>query len=267
MKDLNYNQVIIDSHTHFYDSWDISLDHFLSITFNNLASYVSPEARSTTLAIVCILDTPRSPEPIIETLGSQNQITHSKWKISPAEREPFAYWATNGDETLLIIAGIQVNSYEGLEVLLIGNAPAINGEGKMSEILKHQNPQLLTILPWAVGKWLGKRGKIVSECIKNSQFKGLTLGDNGGRPKIWNRVRQFSEAYQNNITLLSGSDPLPISKGYLNSGSYGNVFQVKVDVLTPWSSILSAINSREISRYGNLSTLISFITDQIKLRL
>ncbi len=267
MKDLNYNQVIIDSHIHFYDSWGISLDQFLSITFNNLVSNVDRSIRNSTLAIACILDTSVSSESIIETLNSHNQKPKSEWKVWPIKSEPFAYWAKKGNDILLIISGTQINTYEGLEVLLIGEVPVIHESKEISKILKYENSNLLTILPWAVGKWLGKRGKLVTECIKNPRYKNFILGDNGGRPKIWKRVKQFDEAYQKNVILLSGSDPLPVPKGYLNSGGYGNIIPVNIETLSPWTSIINSIYSKEFSSFGVLSTFKGFISNQLKLRL
>lgn len=267
MNENHYNQVILDSHVHYYNSWNISLDQLFSTIHYNLSTNIHRQVDNKILTAVCLLDTDKCVNPIAELLYQLHLNQTSTWKLIPLEKEPFAFWASNEDKMLLIITGTQYVTREGLEVLKIGQSQPLNHGNSILHMLEINDQSSLTILPWAVGKWLGKRGDLVSHLLENVGQYNFLLGDNGGRPKIWNNIKQFKYASKIEMPIIAGSDPLPVKNQYLKAGSYGNFLKLELDYRKPWESIIYAIHHQKIETFGKLSSLSSFISNQLKLRL
>jgi len=169
---------------------------------------------------------------------------------------------------MLLITGSQINTAEGLEVLVIGNQGETAHGMPIATLLQQQQDGLLNIIPWAAGKWLSKRGQLLSLLLEKMTEKQFVLGDNAGRPRLWNNIAQLEYARANHIPVLCGSDPLPLPRHHLNAGSYGNLISVDLDSEKPWASIIQAIHQQtQVNTFGQLSSLFGFIINQLKLRL
>lgn len=268
MIDQQINRIALDSHVHFYDCWKLSLDQLLTVTYNNISSYINSQGLLHTLPGVCLLDTAKSSIPFSQKLKTVNQTTENEWKIEDIKNEPCSFLARSQDRSLLVITGSQINTREGLEVLVIGNTDYIKDGLSINSILEQNREGMLTIIPWAVGKWLGKRGSILSKLMDTVNVNNFLLGDNAGRPWLWKNISQFNIAAHNSLPVLAGSDPLPLDKHYQKSGTYGNLIELKFDLENPLASIVEAINKKQkIETFGELSSVSSFILNQFKLRL
>ncbi len=101
------------------------------------------------------------------------------WPIQTTGEDCSLYLA----DRLLVLAGRQVVSAEGVEVLAQCTAAQFaNGRPLEETIEEIQAAGALAVLPWGVGKWLGRRGKLVTEAAARSP---ILLGDNAGRPPFW----------------------------------------------------------------------------------
>jgi len=262
MHKLRSYSIKLDSHLHFYDSWNISLDQLFDITYANLTPKQTGDA---TLAAICLLDTGREESPVRQRL---NDSESSEWQIESVEHEPGSFWCQNQRKTLLVITGTQINTAEDLEVLVVGSQSDATQGMPIKTLLEQHSGDRLNIIPWAAGKWLSKRGRLLTQLLETMKPQQFILGDNAGRPRLWKNIDQLAYARSHNIPVLCGSDPLPLPEHYLKSGSYGNLVETSLDPEKPWTSIIQAIHQQpQAEEFGHLSSVSSFIINQLKLRL
>lgn len=182
--------------------------------------------------------------------------------------------ATDEDESLyfehrahrmLILAGRQIVTAEGLEILGLASCTQIFDGLPVHQVIDHLlEEDALAVLPWGVGKWLGRRGRLVDKLIENSQPGRLFLGDNAGRPGLWS-VPQFNS----DLIVLPGSDPLPLNGSARAIGCYGALIEARLSSQTPAAELKKMIRSRRtpLQRFGGTSPALRFVSDQLRLRL
>lgn len=129
---------------------------------------------------------------------------------------------------LLIVAGRQVITAEGIEVLAtFTNRRFQDGEPLATTLQRVKNAGAVPILPWGVGKWLGNRGRIVSNIVRENP--SLLIGDIAGRPKAWPLP-----SWTRSKRIINGSDPLPLPSQENRGGAYG--FSIQPDSLIDFSN-------------------------------
>lgn len=165
---------------------------------------------------------------------------------------------------LLVVAGRQIVSREGLEVLALFLGARVELEGKpASEIVAAiRAHDAVPVLPWGVGKWLGPRGRLVDRLLDGEGE--LFLGDNAGRPGLW-PVPRFGRG----IRVLPGSDPLPIEGADSAIGSFGCLLDCDLPPDRPAAALRRALRdpAAELVRFGRLANPFRFAIDQARLRV
>jgi hypothetical protein len=183
-----------------------------------------------------------------------------------ATSETNALWFRDAAADLLIIAGRQLVSDEGVEILALGErTPAPDG-GALEEMVDGLLARdLLVVAPWGVGKWLGRRKGLVQNLVET---RPVHLGDNGGRPAIWSSPL-FEVARRRGLNVLPGSDVLPIRGRATGVGGFGVIVQTAWDATKPAHALLSVLNNpaTEMRRYGDPRSVPAFVADQAQLRL
>ncbi len=261
--------VLIDAHVHIHPFFD--LNSFFVATFNNLESIISKYS----------IDQ-RHDSVIILTEGGENHVfsfmkqkgKHNIGDISFQDtEEPGSLIAERKGKKLVLVSGRQIISLENLELLIIGNDIEIEDRKKnIMELIKvAQDHNSIPIIPWGVGKWLGKRGKIIEKIINTRQNKPLLLGDNGNRPSLWPKPKIFKQAIKNNIPILSGSDPLPLKSHTTRAGTFGSYLPEKtLDMTYPAKSlnnILTSVSPQDISDFGSTTPLHKFFKEQMQINI
>ena len=186
----------------------------------------------------------------------QSQLSRT-WELN-------SLWFWHGNQRLLVVAGRQIVTAEGLEILgLATRLPLPDGLPADQVLKKLDAEDAIIVLPWGAGKWLGRRGKIVDRLLEQARPGRLFLGDNGGRPNWWT-VPQFSRG----VPVLAGSDPLPLPKSGNVIGRFGSVIDIQLSEYTPAARIKCALRdpATRISTYGRLAPSLRFIADQTRLR-
>jgi len=191
------------------------------------------------------------------------------WKIRPTA-EPVAVWAERADGVRVgLIAGRQTPSAEGLEVLSLGARQTFSDGAPLADLLRQTAAAgALPVLPWGVGKWLGRRGALVDRVIRDVHWAEVALGDISGRPGFW-PAPQFRHAARKGIRILPGTDPLPLKSEAQRIAARGFLIPADLSPERPWSSVRQALNNFyvKIEPYGKCEHPLRFFFNQARLRL
>ena len=131
------------------------------------------------------------------------------------------------DTRLIIARGAQYVSREKLEVLALGVARSVPDGAPASELVDLiRREGGLPCIPWSPGKWIGRRGRIVSSIVMETSPRALVLGDIALRslgvpfsPLLW-------KARRRGFPILCGTDPLPRVPDHSLVGSFGVYFSI-----------------------------------------
>lgn len=178
-----------------------------------------------------------------------------------------------GAAPVYLVAGRQVVSREGLEVLILAVPPEHDVAGlpdrslSAAEIIEQGlASEAAAGLPWGLGKWLGARGREVGRLVAAPGLAAsprFFVGDIAARCRPWPRPAAFRGR-----TVLPGTDLLPVAGAEVGLGSYGFEMQASFDVTRPAASFLSALeNGRPSLSIGHRQSPVAVILDQIRWRV
>jgi len=178
--------------------------------------------------------------------------------------------ATRGErQNIFIVAGRQITTSENLEVLALGTTKTFE-DGRTLEKAIDQIDEYgaIAVIPWGVGKWLGKRGKLLTEFILKNHGSNLFLGDNGGRPLFWFSISQFKLAAEIGIKILRGTDPLPIRQEIQRPGNFGFMISERLNHAKPSFHLKQLLTDGNVNliNYGKLENPFRFFRNQSFLR-
>ena len=171
---------------------------------------------------------------------------------------------------IYIMAGRQIITVEGLELLALATDSAFeDGLSISSALTAVREQEAIPVLPWAVGKWLGKRGKLLAGLLEAEKNSDLCLGDNSGRPIFWQNPLHFRQAKKSSMQLLPGTDPLPFTSDVGRVGSFGFMMHGGLTESQPSTDLKQLLRDKEIqlAPFGRLESPLRFIASQIRLRI
>jgi hypothetical protein len=252
------DELYVDSHVHLYPRYDRLT--FLDKALSNI------EQAGGALGVLCL--TERSQEQAFAELRDGGPI--GPW-VFETNGEPFTLLAyREGVMKLIILAGRQLTTSERLEVLALGTVERFDdGMDLEQAFLRVRGSGALAVLPYGVGKWTGERARRVGTMIDQYAHEGLVLGDNAGRPGLGPRPPLFDMAAAKQVTLLPGSDPLPISVGQNHAGTYGLILERTFNLNSVGRQVIHALAhvGPVPHRFGERHGLLGFLHHQIALRL
>jgi len=195
----------IDTHVHVYHCYEA--EKFLAQAVRN-SDASDPAAK----LILCLTES--SGFNFFQELknnASTNTLV-AGWSISGVPGQP-AVVLNKTDQDIIIIAGRQIITQQGLEVIaLFHNLQYDDGEETQIVIDKINQDNGIAVLPWGVGKWLGKRGAIITDLLKANRPDKLAIADISARPSLWPDPEQFSLG----MILDLPSDPVQAVAGLKN---------------------------------------------------
>jgi hypothetical protein len=265
----------IDAHVHIYECFDLTI--FFTRAFENIRkSAVQMTTDSTIKGILCLAETKGSnwfdlfrEKAASEVVGS-GPLSAFKFTTTSEPHSIKVCYPEHAD--IFLIASQQIITSERLEVLAIGVKQKLPDGLPVAEVIQElQSSGNLIVLPWGVGKWLGRRGKLIKKIITSQSNTKSTifLGDIAGRPSFWSLSSIFALADSYGYKTLSGTDPLPLATEASRVGAFGSSFIGEVSSEQPAESLkrllpTSAITLRE---YGQNENIYRFFRNQISLRL
>jgi hypothetical protein len=193
-----------------------------------------------------------------------------RWRFFRTE-EPCALSARNAaNRTLHLVAGRQIVSAEGIEVLSPGCADIVEDRVlPLAELAREVARRGgLPVLPWGVGKWLGKRGREVRRFVEASPDFAFALGDNGNRPFFWPEPSLLVAARRQSIPVVSGSDPLPLADHSRRAGSFGGwSADGRLDERRPMRSLRNLFaDPGNLRPFGQAAGFFRFFRDQLRIQ-
>ncbi len=262
-----------DAHVHIQVRFD--LEQFLLYTLENFDRQRVATAPQSSGTYYLLLTEAKSLDfffLLSQQVKQPTGLLSESWQINATgEQESLllrhASWPA---ARMFVVAGRQLVTRERLEVLALVTLTKI-GDGKplMDTVNEVRQSGGLAVLPWGAGKWLGKRGHIVSEFLQSAVPHALFVGDNGGRPEFWPKPAPFDLAARRGIRLLPGSDPLPLGGEERRAGTYGAMVAGDCSDDTPASDLKKWLldSNLPIKPFGQRQGTWQFFRTQVGLRL
>jgi hypothetical protein len=181
------------------------------------------------------------PERYFEAL-SAGELEPSGWRLERTCEPTSLIARGRAGMIMVLIAGCQIATAEGLEVLALGTrARFAAGQSLPATVAAVRGQGALAVVPWGFGKWWGRRGRAVMRWLEELESDGVFLGDNAGRPAGWPPPKQFAAAAERGIFVLPGSDPLPLPAEADRVARYGLAVEGAIDRERPTAGLLQLL--------------------------
>ena len=265
--DIAAGPFLIDGHVHFYPGFDRDL--FLD---NALANFrrAADSLRASTEYAGWLLFAESAGMNYFRRFRDAAGRTAAHWRFERTGEEASLIARRDVDARLLLVAGRQIVTAEGLEVLaLCCDSEMDDGQPLPAVVRTASGLDAIVVLPWAFGKWWYRRGNLVDHFLKSPQASEIFLGDNGGRLRFGPRPRLFRVAEPRGIRVLPGSDPFPLDTDVKRTGSYGFVIDGTIERSRPAASLKRLLRDGVTHPlpYGNLIGMTEFCRNQLLIRL
>ena len=266
--------ILVDAHVHIYDCFD--LVKFFNSAYSNFKDEAVRSGYGKDFdGVLMLSETVRdnwfhrlSSRADGASLPGNKDI--GDWTLHRTNERCSLYARSDDNRDLFIVAGRQIVTLEGLEVLSLASAkPLPDGLPIRKLIAKVRDNGGIPVIPWGFGKWMGRRRKVLNSLLDTAKSTDFYLGDNGNRPFFTPYPSLLKLANNINIPSLAGSDPLPVFDGYKRTGNFGFILQNRLPDHNPSRFLKTELKhlSQPIQPYGKLESLIPFIRNQIAVRL
>ncbi len=261
------SSILIDAHVHLYDCYDRAV--FFDAALKNFADAARAlNLPDETPGVLMFTETVK--DNAFQSLIEQGELDGGRWRFREIEEGLSLTASLDGRDVLTLIAGRQIVTLEGLEVLALCCGELFKDgqpiEQSIAEVVKAGG---LPVLPYGVGKWRGARGKVLDRLIYGPQKAGLFLGDNAGRLAMAGEPTQFAQAQKHGIWTLHGTDPLPIASQADRVARAVTILEGDIDRQSPAASvkILIEASDKQPGAYFSGSGIFSFLKLQITMQV
>ncbi len=226
------DMLICDFHVHIYPHYDLALA--LKCLIDNLRGLTPPDAEAPFL-MACLAD--RSGHSVFQ--DAKYPLHAGPYLIEHGPEEGCLTVRREGERLLCLVEGWQYASAERLEILAVGLTEPLPLDRLPIRLLveKVQAAKALPVLPWALGKWLFKRGRIAADLAEEYGSQALWLGDTFLRPQGYPLPYLLKQARKQGVPWLPGSDPLPLKGEECVLGSYAGAVTLDVDPERPLTTL------------------------------
>lgn len=258
--------VIVDAHVHVYPQFEPA--RLLFSAHENFARHIRANyAADAAWQGVLMLSETQACDWFAQ-MRAKGSSTIGGWHLQAADDEISMLATGPAQQRIHIVAGRQINTREGVEVLTLASTVRIADGAPLEAAIKQAvEAAAVVVLPWGAGKWLGRRGELVARTLQECRDR-IFAGDNSGRPWIWPRPAIFAACEAQGRPVLPGTDPLPLAGCEKRVGSYGFVMQGALQELQPGLELRDRLfTAAALQAFGKRESLGGFALNQMKLRL
>ena len=256
--------VLVDAHVHLHDTFAVR--SFLEAAAGNFAA--AGRAIGAYAASYLMFVESRGVDNFGRLASGAAQT--GEWDLQQSNEAVSLVARKQSAAPLVLVAGRQIVSAEGIEVLALGTrSPEPDGRPLADTVAAVRATGALPVLPWGFGKWWGRRGRLVEEQVEQSEPGELFLGDNGGRLASSGRPPLFERAEARGIAVIPGSDPLPLPGEVSKVGRYAFPVDASFAEGAPFATLRQALCSLVSSPrpLGRLEHLHTFVYCQVAMQL
>ena len=276
----------MDAHVHLHGCFEV--DAFLDAAARNFQAAAAELGLPPSTPGCLLLAELQGEQAFARLRGEVGRERSGPWRFeatgeeaSLIARRPDRADRAETSPPLVLVAGRQVRTREGLEVLALATlenfADGLPFAGTLERV--HWSGAL-PVVPWGFGKWWFERGGLVEGLLQGREREAVFLGDNAGRPGLAPRPPLFRLAESHGVPVLPGSDPLPLAGHAGRAGSYGFVLDAGVDgqpAMPAMPAMPAAVLAETLRQgrqagwrpraFGRCRGLLDFCRDQSALRL
>lgn len=266
--------ILADAHVHIYDCFN--LQTFFDSALANFRAEAAHLGHKTFFTAILLL-AERAKENwfkrLLEYTSTELGVgvdTSINWTFHKTSETCSICAKRNSNQGFFIIAGQQIITREGLEVLSLCTEKKYYDGAHLEEVIRAvRGIEGIPVIPWALGKWMGQRGVLVKQVLHKIEASGFFLGDNGNRPSFWPRPSHFRLGEKKDIRILPGSDPLPLSSECGRAGSFGFYLNRSISPDYPARDLKQLLTDPTVPFrfYGRLEHPYHFIRNQLALRM
>jgi hypothetical protein len=267
------HQALVDVHVHFHPGFD-ERRFFRSAlaNFSDAAALLGIDGAWTGVLVLTEGREDRVFEHFLTLAsGAQGgelvfQATDEKTSLTVRDESE----SGEGLARLVVVAGRQVRTAEDLEVLAFPSlVPLPDGSSLDETISRILDIDAIPILPWGLGKWSGRRGRLIATFLEEVQRGGVFLADTGHRPGGTPIPPLLLHGEALSIPVLAGSDPLPLPGEDRRPGSCCFLLSTGEMHRTPAVSLRRALGvlSESPPRSARPPSLPRFVYAQLAMQL
>lgn len=274
--------LLVDAHVHYHEGFDqraffdAAAAHVANAAAHLTGGDVAPGAAPGAAGCLCFTES-AGARAFERFRAAAARPLPGGWSFARTEEDVSLLALRAGAPPLVLVAGRQVATREGLEVLALGAGDVLPDGRPLAETVADVRALgALAVLPWGFGKWWGRRGRLLDAFLADwiadgaaAGAGGIFLGDNGGRLALGPRPRMFERAAARGLLVLPGSDPLPFPAQDRRPGSYGFMLDTALDARRPFARLRSLLTELRIQpcTFGRLETLPRFVSAQVRMQL
>jgi len=260
--------ILLDAHVHLHRCFDLA--RFLDSARINFRAAARGLGRSSGVGCLWLTDTPQ--ERSFRRLAERGPTGRSidQWALSETSEVTALTARHQSGDTLLLLAGRQISTRERLEVLALGTELDLpSGESLADTIAGVRESGAIAVIPWGFGKWWFRRSRLLAAALASLSGGDVSVGDNGGRPRVIPRSPLFELAASRGIYNLPGSDPLPLPWEVRKPGRLGAVLEAPLDLSRPVAALLRTLRGLRAQPplFGGPDSLAGFVRSQVGIRL
>jgi hypothetical protein len=260
--------LLVDAHVHFHPCYE--LQTFLDSTHDNLTQ-AAASLKLLTDTPGCLLMAECAWHNYFSQFAKNATLpSTSHWSIHPTEERESLLACRNGQPRILLVSGRQIVTAERLEVLALAcDASFQDGQSIENTLAQTTAQNAVTVLPWGLGKWWGRRGRIVEQILHSHWAEQIFLGDNAGRPTWPRDARLFQLARQRGVPILPGTDPLNLQWQQSRAGRYGFVIANPITLNAPAASLRQFLLEHRLqpTTFGRRESLRRILRANLGLRM
>jgi hypothetical protein len=255
--------LLVDGHVHLHPCFDpVAFLDAAAANFRAAAARLGflPETPG------CLLLTDADDSDSLSVLRG---IDGGGWRPERTLEDDSLLLRSAGRLRLLALAGRQIATWDGLELLALLGDPGISSAPTLQDAISAaRSAGAVPVIPWGFGKWTLRRARSVRQAWSGQP--GLVfLGDNGGRLTLGRLPTQLREARRVGVPVLPGSDPLPFPDHEDRAGSYGFVADVDLPLDAPAACLREYLLGLQVQPpvFGMRRPLAWFAYDQVRMQL